>query len=147
MRNNQFDAGADDFKPLPPANAFIYNVEYDPRTGHVLSVTFAVWFNDSLSRDYNLYHTLSYNKSVVWTDNDTLDAGVQIYGFKMWYGPCLPWPVGEYWFCVYWGEIGVGAIPFEIVEERGRQVIRGPGDYKIKEPLNEISIDTVRVNF
>jgi hypothetical protein len=147
LRDNQFDPGADNFKPLPPCYAYIYNVQYLPDSVQVITITFAMWFLDSLTRDYNIFHSLALNKEVVWMETDVIESGTQLYGYTFRYMGYQPWPVGDYTFSVYWGEFGVGTIPFSVVMENGRQTIRGSFDHMVRYPAKEIKIDTVRVNF
>jgi hypothetical protein len=147
LRDNQFDPGADDFKPLPPCYSYIYDKEYLPGSGELITIAFAMWFLDPLTRDYNIYHDLAYNGEVVWQESDIVESGTQFYGYRFRYMGYQPWPLGDYTFSVYWGEFGVGTIPFSVVMENGRLTTQGPFDRMVKDPGKGIKIDTIGVNF
>jgi hypothetical protein len=76
-----------------------------------------------------------------------IEAGTKIYGFRMYYGYYYPWPDGEYCFSVYWGEIGVGAIPFLISSEGKKSRVNGQIDLRLEYMKPEIPMDTIRLEF
>lgn len=143
-RNNPFDVGAEGFMPLPPGYVFIYDVDWDSMTGRVYSIAFAVWYPETLSRGYYVYHTLSLNDTVLWTTSGTIEAGTEIYGYRMYYGYYDPWPTGEYWFCVYWGEVGVGAVPFIVTSEKNKSNIKILSDLWMNAKTSKMPVDTAR---
>ncbi len=146
VRDSQFDAGADGFTPLPPATVFIYDVEHQPISGEVVSITFAVLFLDTLVHDFYLYHTLTYDNKVVWNLGEMFPKNYQGYLLKFhWYTQF--WPVGEYSFAVYWGEMAVGGVPFYIEVDNGVYTVRRPIDLMHRKTGARAPVETFRIGF
>jgi hypothetical protein len=139
LRDGQFDLGDEDFTILPPCDLFIYEVYYDPGTGLINGICFAVGFEDSLVRDFYLVHTLECNDEQVWRYGLGIEPGYEFYGFILRYGDNRPWPTGLYWHDIHWGEICVAACAFEIVVENDRMVVKENHDLRL---MNKVEMDS-----
>lgn len=140
VRDSQYDAGAEGFTPLPPAFVFIYDVEYWPISGEVTSITFGVFFLDTLVHDYYLYNTLTYDNKVIKQLKVMFPKNYQGYLLQYYLSDQF-WPVGEYSFAVYFGEMAVGGVPFTIEIGDGVYRVLTPHDARnrrtdLKAPIN-----------